>query len=240
MSQIFKSKNKDEEDGWISVSDLMAGLMMVFLFISIIYAKTADERAQNVQDLIVQWEEGEYQIYRALKREFDKDFVKWNAELDRDLTIRFLSPKLLFETGKADLKPEFKMILDDFIPRYVDLLFFNFDDKISEIRIEGHTSSEYLKASSVEEAFFLNMKLSQERTRTVLEYSLGLNQISHMTPWMIKTVTANGISSARLVITDGKENKKASRRVEFRVLTKTRDTLIDVLDKAGLSYERKI
>ena len=56
MSQIFKSKNKDEEDGWISVSDLMAGLMMVFLFISIIYAKTADERAQNVQDLIVQWE----------------------------------------------------------------------------------------------------------------------------------------------------------------------------------------
>ena len=85
------------------------------------------------------------------------------------------------------------------------------------------------------------MKLSQARTRTVLEYSLAHDRVSHLTPWMIKTVSANGLSSAQLVtFKDGTENEKLSRRVEFRVLTKTRNTLIDVLDRAGLSYERKI
>lgn len=242
MSQIFSSRNKEGDDGWISVSDLMAGLMMVFLFISIIYAKTADERSQNVSEVVAQWLEGEWEIYKSLELEFRNDFEKWNAILDRQsLTIRFLSPDVLFESGKANLRPEFKEILDDFIPRYIELLFFKFDESISGVRIEGHTSSDWRGAESSEEAFIENMKLSQARTRTVLEYSLAHDRASHLTPWMIKTVSANGLSSAQLVtFKDGTENEKLSRRVEFRVLTKTRNTLIDVLDRAGLSYERKI
>ena len=83
--------------------------MMVFLFISIIYAKTADERSQNVSEVVAQWEEGEWEIYKSLELEFRNDFEKWNAILDRQsLTIRFLSPDVLFESGKANLRPEFK------------------------------------------------------------------------------------------------------------------------------------
>ena len=37
------------KDSWISVSDMMAGLMMVFLLLSIIHAKTANERANKIK-----------------------------------------------------------------------------------------------------------------------------------------------------------------------------------------------
>ena len=47
---IFKKKNKhsQEEDYWSSVSDLMAGLMMVFLFISISLMMEAKKKEQKI------------------------------------------------------------------------------------------------------------------------------------------------------------------------------------------------
>ena len=55
MARPLFGNKAQEDDNWISVSDLMAGLMMVFLFILIIYAKTADERLQNAQEIVVEW-----------------------------------------------------------------------------------------------------------------------------------------------------------------------------------------
>ena len=234
---IFANK-RSEEGSWISVSDLMAGLMMVFLFIAIIYAEDADQRAQNVSEIVTEWQDAEMKIYQALEREFRHDLVKWNAEIERDtLTIRFLSPEILFAAGKADLSDKFMSVLDDFMPRYIDLLATNFDAEIDEVRIEGHTSSEW-KGETPDRAFMENMKLSQERTREVLEYSLGLAQIQHLSPWMIKKVSANGLSSARLVMTNGVENKKRSRRVEFNIKTKTKEALFKVLEKVSPAIER--
>ena len=38
MSTGLADRRRDGEESWISVSDLMAGLMMVFLFLAVIYA----------------------------------------------------------------------------------------------------------------------------------------------------------------------------------------------------------
>lgn len=237
---VFTQDSK-EEGSWISVSDLMAGLMMVFLFIAVIYAKDADQRAQNVSEIVTEWQDTELEIYEALEKEFRDDLMKWNAEIEREtLTIRFLSPEILFAAGKADLSEKFKLVLNDFMPRYIDLLATKFDSKIDEVRIEGHTSSEWSSETSENEAFINNMWLSQARTREVLEYSLGLPQIQHRSSWMIKKVSANGLSSARLVLVNGVENKKRSRRVEFNIKTKTKEALFKVLDKVVPAIEKKI
>lgn len=239
-SPVFSGKGNDE-DGWISVSDLMAGLMMVFLLIAVIYAKDADQRAQNVSEIVTEWQDTELEIYRALEQEFRNDLVKWNAEIEREtLTVRFLSPEILFAAGKADLSDKFKSVLEDFMPRYVNLLSTRFDSKIDEVRIEGHTSSEWESETSDNSAFIKNMWLSQARTREVLEYSLNLPDVQHLSPWMIKKVSANGLSSARLVITDGKENKPRSRRVEFNIKTKTKEALFRVLDKIAPAIEKAL
>ena len=233
MMNWMRSKRRDGEEYWISVSDLMAGLMMVFLFIMIIYTRDSDEKLHITQEIIAEWRATEQEIYLALEDEFEDDLPRWNAIIEREtLTLRFLSPDILFETGKAEIRTEFKAILDDFIPRYMKLLEGQFADSVSEIRIEGHTSSEWKDSVGTLEAFIKNMDLSQERTRSVMEYSLNLQEIQNLTPWMIKTVSANGMSSARLILDDaGVEEKHLSKRVEFRIRTKTQEVISEIIEK---------
>jgi outer membrane protein OmpA-like peptidoglycan-associated protein len=239
MSQIIFSNRADDEGQWISVSDLMAGLMMVFLFIAIIYSKEAEERYDNVTEMAKEWRAGEEEIYRALEREFRDDLDRWEAEIDKQsLTIRFLSPTVLFDDGQKDVSKKFKEILDDFIPRYIELLFTRFADNIDEIRIEGHTSSGFYDVNDDKKAFIGNMDLSQARTRAVLDYSLNIPSVGEFSPWMIKTVGAHGLSSARLIYRDGKEDPERSRRVEFTIKTKTKEAMFKILEKVAPSVEK--
>ena len=238
MGRPLFDKKENDEGSWVSVSDLMAGLMMVFLFILILYARNADERLESAKDIVVEWRNSESQIYRALYDEFKNDLDRWDAEIDnKTLTVRFRSPDILFDTGEATLKQEFKQILDDFMPRYIDLIVTRFYDKVDEIRIEGHTSSEY-GTSSEQEAFTKNMELSQDRTRAVLEYSLNIKNLEYLRPWIYKNVSANGLSSARLILQkDGTENKTLSRRVDFKIRTKSKEALFSVIEKIAPHVE---
>ena len=241
MSKIFASRQRDGGESWISVADLMAGLMMVFLLIAVIYAKDADQRANNVTEIVTEWQDSELAIYSALKEEFEDDMSKWNAEIEKEtLTIRFLAPDVLFKAGKSELQQRFQEILLDFMPRYIELLHNKFINEIREIRIEGHTSSEWSRNVSETEAFILNMGLSQERTRTVLRFSMDIQSLKPLNPWMRKTVSANGLSSARLVFKNTIENKKRSRRVEFTIRTKAKEALFRILDKVSPAIEKRV
>lgn len=241
MSNVFASRQVEAGEGWISVSDLMAGLMMVFLFIAVIYAKDANQRASNVTEIVTEWQDSELAIYSALQKEFESDLRKWNAEIEKEtLTIRFLSPEVLFHRGSSELEQRFQEILLDFMPRYIELLHNKFKDEIVEVRIEGHTSSEWSNGTHETEAFILNMKLSQERTRTVLSFSMGIQGLEKLNPWMRKTVSANGLSSARLIMKNEIENRERSRRVEFTIRTKTKEALFKILDKVAPAIEKKI
>ena len=216
---LTKRLPETEEESWISVSDLMSGLMMVFLLIAIIYAKTNQKQ-------VIEWVNVEEEIYQALVSEFKDDLTNWEAEIERDtLTIRFMSPEMLFARGSDELQDRFKLILNDFFPRYVQLLALQFPEEIAEVRIEGHTSSEFGALPS-DEAFLKNMELSQDRTISVLKYSFGLQEATLHKRWMQEHITALGLSSARLVLKGGQENRVKSRRVEFAIRTNTKDVLL--------------
>ena len=121
--------------------------------------------------------------------------------------------------GRTDLKPQFRLILDDFFPRYLKILD-KFKDHITDIRIEGHTSSDWTGATSEDEAYFKNMELSQGRTRAVLQYLYQMPSVSTHQNWIKSVFSAVGYSSARPVTDEnGQENPERSRRVTFKVLT---------------------
>lgn len=221
---FLNSKTKQDET-WMSVSDLMAGLMMVFILIVVFYSQTVEEAARRTTGLVKQWQNLEDNIHSALEREFRADLPKWQAEIDREtLSIRFMAPEILFPPNQAELQPVFKEILYDFMPRYIEILEGRFADDIDEVRIEGHTSSEFGRLPQ-KEAFIANMELSQRRTRKVLEFSMSLSSLQNSHPWMIKKLSANGLSSSRLILANGLEDRVRSRRVEFTVRTKSRDQL---------------
>ena len=227
--RLFGSASHSDDEQWITVSDLMAGLMVIFLFIAITYIRPIVEVQNAIRAIVVTWNESELEIYEALRREFEEDLPKWNAELDPDLTIRFKSPEVLFDSGEATLKREFKEILFDFFSRYLRILS-RFQTAMEEVRIEGHTSSVWLNARSPDQAYFLNMELSQARTRSVLEFCLGLRAVFQNKEWARGLITANGLSSSRLIMVGGNEDKTRSRRVEFRIRTNTKERIVQVLE----------
>jgi outer membrane protein OmpA-like peptidoglycan-associated protein len=130
---------------------------------------------------------------------------------------------MLFDLDKAILKNKFKVILDDFFPRYIKVLNRpEYRDNIVEIRIEGHTDSDG--------EYFHNMELSQNRTRTVLQYCYSLMNESEAL-WAKQLITANGLSSSQPILVNGMEDKGLSRRVEFRVRTNAEAQLEKIAEK---------
>ena len=220
------SKSKaltDENPFSLSLGDLMAGLLLIFVLLLSFLMLNLTEVVQTYKTL-------RKELYLDLKKEFEKDLEKWQAVLDREkISIRFREPKVLFKPGSPEVQSAFKEILDDFFPRYIRILRGpKYINDIAEIRIEGHTSSEWNGERDKEVAYILNMKLSQGRTRSVLEYVLQINkpQIQQNRKWIRDNLTANGLSSSKLVFNaDGTENKGESRRVEFRVRTNAEEQL---------------
>ncbi|MBC6444456.1 MAG: OmpA family protein [Alphaproteobacteria bacterium GM202ARS2] len=199
----------------------------------------------EVRAIVEEWRNTEKEIYELLYEEFEEDLLRWGAEIEPEtLVIRFRSPEVLFKNNEAELEDEFKVILDDFCPRYIALLKNNFSDEndvIDEVRIEGHTSSLWKKATKTE-AYIGNMGLSQQRAKNVLDYCLRLQKIEdNYEDWVTGKVTAHGLSFSRLIYGDrDKENAKKSRRVEFTVKTDLRERIQkiqDILNRFHSSYE---
>jgi outer membrane protein OmpA-like peptidoglycan-associated protein len=224
MEKILGSRKKkidhESSEHWVSVSDLMSGLMMVFLFISIALMRHALIERDKIKEVAVAYQNNQVALYEALKTEFQPDLVRWNAEIDKDtLSFEFKSPDILFGLGSSLMRPQFKDVLSDFFPRYMEVLN-QFKDSINEVRIEGHTSSQWNTGVSADEAYFRNMELSQARTRSVLLYVQGLKASAEDQAWTRRNVAAVGLSSSRLVVdANGKEDPERSRRVTFRVIS---------------------
>ena len=144
--------------------------------------------------------------------------------------MRFLEREVLFEAGEAELKKQFTMILADFFPRYVGVLTgADYRDHINEVRIEGHTSSDWIDLDGLE-AYEANMRLSQERTRTVLGFVVRLPGVRDVwDSWLRERLTANGLSSSKLVVVGSVEDRDQSRRVEFRIRTDAEEQMDAIL-----------
>jgi outer membrane protein OmpA-like peptidoglycan-associated protein len=213
--------------------------MMLFLLIAILFmvkveadAKIVQEAHKRMRDIAILYEQMKTELYADLRNEFKDDLPRWDAEVLPDATIRFKAPDVLFATGKSELRPRFREILDDFFPRYVKILTSSkYEQSIDEVRVEGHTSSLWLNTQSYEEAYFQNLALSQERTRSTLRYILNLPSISSKVRWLLPRISANGLSYSRLIYgSDQKEDVARSQRVEFRVRTDAEARLADILE----------
>ena len=255
---LFKASNRSE-DYWISVSDLMAGLMILFLFIAISYMVKTQKENEMFIYIEQEYELAQNAIYKALFEEFKDDLEKWDAKIDKEnLAFIFLSPDVLFKSGESTLQERYKIILDDFFPRYIvslDNVFYKIDypnpdnssemvthnkkakDNISAIRIEGHANklapSEYngVQIRTNNEKFLYNMQLSSDRSQSVLTYILKLD-LNDQKPWVRDNVRSVGYSSSRPVfLTNGKDDLERSKRVEFRIVLDAQEKLFELIQK---------
>lgn len=231
---MSKELNKDsgENPFGMSIGDLMAALLLIFVLLLTATLLRLQDESDKKNQIVTNYNEIKRNLYDELYFTFKDDLSAWDAEIDStELTIRFKEPNMLFDHNQSVLKPQFKDILSDFFPRYIEVLTKNkFKDNIEEVRIEGHTDSSG--------DYYYNMKLSQDRTRSVLEYSMKNLPGNLDYSWALSHITANGLSSSKLVFnTDGTENQDASRRVEFRVKTNAEQKIEQIMD--AITYENR-
>lgn len=224
---------------WLSVSDLMTGLMIIFLFISIAYIS----KVQDNQEVLSDYVETKTKLHDKLVDKFKSDTIKWQMSIGRDLSMKFKNPTVLFESGKAELTPDFKSILDQFLPKYFSILVNDsLRDQIEEVRIEGHTDIvPYPQLDP--DPYIANAILSQQRALNVLRYfrqmpaykSFSQEDKKRIEFWL----TANGLSYGKSLDSQGRftfeSNKEPnfamSRRVEFRIITRGDQVLENFVNK---------
>ena len=128
-----------------------------------------------------------------------------------------LPEKALFEAGSWEVTKDSQKTLDELCSKWLTWLKKKDDESsnIDEIRIEGHSSSEWTSAKTQWDAWKSNLKLSQSRAQVVLVHCLDHVGNSQLREWAQKRLTAVGYSSSRPVASEGEEDREASRRVVF-------------------------
>jgi len=212
---------------WMSVSDLMTGLMVIFLFIAIAYIK----RVQQNQTVLTDYVETKNKLHDKLVKEFEGDTLRWQMAIGKDLSMKFNNPTVLFAQGSSQLTPQFQEILDEFLPRYFNILLKDSLRKdIQEIRIEGHTDPvPYPSLDS--DPYIANVILSQQRSLSVLRYFRKMPVFEQYTDKEQQLLeywfTSNGLSYGKSLDSEGNYtllsgkniDNQMSRRVEFRIIT---------------------
>lgn len=209
--------------------------------------KISQELTQ-IRGIAEAYQNNQLAIYEALKKAFPDDELsedKLNAEIDKEtLTFIFKSSDSLFDNASANLKEKYKQALTVFFPKYIQAVL-PYKDSISEIRIEGHTSSEWnvfpkeIKNKDMDikdlYGYFGNMNLSQDRTNSVLNYVL--NDLRTEIPneyrkWLRDHTAAVGLSSSKPILDEnGNEDKNKSRRVTFRIITNADSKIRQILQQ---------
>jgi outer membrane protein OmpA-like peptidoglycan-associated protein len=244
---MFKKETKSEETTWLSLSDMMTVLMVLFMILAIFIALNATKTLSKVIGVVDMFIENENKLCEELKDELFTKFNRNDLKISCEpIRITFINEKYKFEHDSHELNQEFKATLRRFFPIYLDIIndwkFVNLQGEIidltpmiDEVRIEGHTDSAGAPGTSVNSKYIYNMGLSQRRSKEVLNFVFNLKSLKDRSKWMRDTMTANGLSFSRRLNTkeelfdnsekDQIEDKKASRRIEIKLRTKARELI---------------
>lgn len=217
---MFWNNSEEEHNYWISYTDLVMGLLMAFIVISmVLFSRDSEQAALDGK-------------YRELFEVFEEAFSEMEGiEVTDDATVVFVlddtSEEELFPSNSHEPTDYLLQLLQDFLPVYYGELFkvysiSNDTFEIKEIRIEGHTDSD--------DKYYKNLKLSSHRACKIQSF-IHFNPVFQSYPkdfqdYVSRNSIVCGYSYIRTLDKDGNytfetgkpEDKDRSRRVEFRTI----------------------
>lgn len=223
---------------WSSFSDMMSGLLMIFiLFLTItILQLNIQEDLLHDKEVLLQEKEDEVNrilgvrqmIVEQLRKEFEDSELQLNIDPETG-SITF-SEGVFFDYDKYDIKDTGKNYLKSFIPKYIEVLLNeNNRQYISEIIIEGHTDNQG--------SYMYNLELSQKRAFEVVKYILSdeFGQLTKEENEVLKSMlTANGRSFSNPIMKEDRNiDVEKSRRVEFKFRLKDEEMIYQMQDLLG-------
>lgn len=232
----MRKRENDETSIWISNTDLMSGLLVLFLFIAILMNQGLSKAQDEIKKITGESNEVRKELQESIKQNFSAEEIKrYNLDQENNIgAASFDKGDGRFLAGSSALTPEFQATLQVFLPKYIKSISNIYEkdpNKIKEIRIEGHTSTEWFADNNgqlvtANEAYIKNMELSQNRTRAIIQFALSLPELAPYHALIKDKLTANGLSSSQIIKKeDGSEDFDASRRIEFKVVVNDEATV---------------
>ena len=175
---------------------------------------TDGEPIKQISERLSKAAQEEAQLVATLNNKLGARVRKAGGDIDSRGTIT-LPESVLFEDGEDKVKdPRF---LIDFCGPWIETLR-NSKLEISDIKIEGHASSEWKDERDPNVAYLNNLGLSQRRAQNALADCLDGVLSDASLAWARAHLAAVGYSSTRLIThPDGSEDRERSRRVMFSV-----------------------
>ena len=78
-----------KNNSWMSFSDLMTGLMVIFMFVAISYILEVQKAEQQRQKVVTDFQDSKSAIYKDLRSAFDEEKKEWEMEIGKDLIDSF-------------------------------------------------------------------------------------------------------------------------------------------------------
>lgn len=176
-------------------------------------APAVDATAERVARRLESAAASRAEVTRALEARLGPLVAGYGGTIEPDGALVF-PETVLFEAGKSEITPRLRGFLAAIcLPWFRTLEPYG--AAISDLRIEGHASTEWIGATP-EAAWLGNLALSQARAQAVLSTCLEIVPGAEGA-WARDRATAVGYSSSHPVVVDGREDKVRSRRVVFRV-----------------------
>lgn len=224
MKYVKYSSHKESGDDnvfWVTMSDLLLGLVVIFLVLFVFAITGFTTNKVNEQ-------KSQFEVSEKLLEELKKNNI--NADVDKFSGRIKISDLELFQLNSYELSPNGKLYLSKFVPVYFNTIMKDkkIRDNISQIIIEGHTDSHlFAGAKSYEDAYFKNMDLSLKRASSVAQYIVysDFDGKKSYDKDLYKLLSVEGKSSSEPIFTNGKEDFSKSRRVELKIMFKDKSIL---------------
>ena len=227
-----KSADAEENIFWMTMTDLMTGLVLVFMVL--FFCAYMQGNMNKIQEQVAQ-----ESVSKELQKTLKEQNIDAVVESSGVVKIQDLE---LFEVSKYNLSDKGKEYLDKFAPVYLNSIFSNkfLSENIEKIIIQGHTDSQtFVGEFSEDEQYMKNMELSLNRAFAVANYMSNTPYNKENGDRLRKMIVVEGASFSEPVIVDGKEDFAKSRRVELKLVMKNKAKK-EALETSGVEQQDEV
>lgn len=204
-------RKNDENPFWLSISDLMAVLMLIFVFFtSLALAHISENETQS-------------KIFALLINELKQ--VNIEVQINEEHGTISIADKILFNTNEAELKPAGKEFLSKFVPILERVLFAETEisEEIVSVDIEGYSSQNFMSPEFRGEM----MKLSLGRAGSVWTYINHFKGLKHEEKFLKKLKVCGWGNMKAQSKYDDSDDRRVTFQLQFKgQFEKLKETLV--------------
>ena len=233
---MARRQQEQQNSYWISYSDLMAGLLILFILISIFallgFRDKEEALKDKKQEVLIKEKELKEMKKKVVQKEQElektrkeiEDMLKIKAriisflkeelskksikvDIDEETGAIAIEDTLLFDSAQSAIKPEGKAFLKKFFPAYVTIL-------LSKKDIRNHIAEVIVEGHTDDVGSNIyNLKLSQDRALSVSNFLMKENFKYAYKKVLIKKLTAVGKGESCPIIVKKKVKNRMVKKI---------------------------